>query len=231
VLTVPGRWNRVTPDRGRGTQGNTVAEILNPTEILARLVGLATVSRGSNLALVDWVEDYLTGHGIKTARHWNSDRSKAALLAHAGPDIAGGVVLHNITAADCRFAVEMRVVPGDEMETLKADFVAAAAALQAAMQKVRPEASIHLDRFFNVPPLTPEPHGAAEALVRQLTGANAGGVVSYGTEAGFFQAHGYSAVVCGPGDIAQAHQADEYLELSQFTAGQAVMARLVEGLQ
>jgi acetylornithine deacetylase len=67
-------------------------------------------------------------------------------------------------------------------------------------------------------------------LVRQLTGNNATGVVSYGTEAGQFQDAGYSAVVCGPGDIAQAHQADEYLELSEFEAGQVFMQRLLEHL-
>jgi acetylornithine deacetylase len=78
--------------------------------------------------------------------------------------------------------------------------------------------------------LQPEPQGEAEALVRRLTGANAGGVVSYGTEAGIFQAAGYSAVVCGPGDIAQAHQPDEYLDVAQFGSGQAFMARLLENL-
>ena len=72
--------------------------------------------------------------------------------------------------------------------------------------------------------------GAAEALARALTGENATGVVSYGTEAGQFQDAGYSAVVVGPGDIAQAHQADEYLEVSEFQAGQQFMERLLERL-
>ena len=58
-----------------------------------------------------------------------------------------------------------------------------------------------------------------------MTGDNATGVVSYGTEAGQFQDAGYSAVVCGPGDIAQAHQADEYLELSEFQAGLDLLKR------
>ncbi len=65
----------------------------------------------------------------------------------------------------------------------------------------------------------------------QLTGANGTGVVSYGTEAGQFQAAGYSAVICGPGDIAQAHRANEYLELTEFMAGQVFMERLLKALQ
>jgi acetylornithine deacetylase len=143
--------------------------------------------------------------------------------------IEGGTA-HNITAADCRFAVEMRVVPGDDIAAWETRFQAEAARLRAAMQAVRPEADIELERFFGVPALLPEVDGEAEALARRLTGDNATGVVSYGTEAGQFQEAGYSAIVCGPGDIAQAHQPDEFLEVSEFQAGQRFMERLLEAL-
>ncbi len=172
---------------------------------------------------------------------WVNDRN-AALQAAAGPSpfrppfstlhvgmISGGTA-NNITAADCHFAVEMRVLPGEDADALAAEFVAAAARLNRAVKAVRPEAGVSLTRFFGVPGLRPEAGGAAEALARRLTGANATGVVSYGTEAGQFQAAGYSAVVCGPGDIAQAHQVDEYLEVTQFAAGQRFMERLLEEL-
>jgi acetylornithine deacetylase len=72
--------------------------------------------------------------------------------------------------------------------------------------------------------------GEAEALVRRLTGENGSSVVSYGTEAGQFQAAGYSAVVCGPGNIAQAHQPNEYLTVDQLQKGEAFMARLLDTL-
>ena len=99
------------------------------------------------------------------------------------------------------------------------------------MQAVRPEARIEISERFLVPALAPEPEGAAEALVRAITGDNAAHVVSYGTEAGQFQAAGYSAVVCGPGSIAQAHQPDEFITVAQFEAGHAFMDRLVSRLQ
>ena len=66
---------------------------LSPRQILDRLVSFPTVSRDTNLPLVDWVEAYLASHGIPAHRHWNEDRSKAALFAHVGPMVAGGVVL------------------------------------------------------------------------------------------------------------------------------------------
>jgi acetylornithine deacetylase len=124
----------------------------------------------------------------------------------------------------------VRVVPGDGMEARAREFEVFAESVSDAMKKVHPGAGITLDRYFTCPPLTPETDGAAEAFCRRLTGDNDVHVVSYGTEAGHFQAAGYSAVVCGPGDIAQAHQPDEYLEVAEWEAGLAFMARIVAEL-
>jgi acetylornithine deacetylase len=104
------------------------------------------------------------------------------------------------------------------------------AEVEARMKAVRPEAGIDVERHFDLSPLAPEDDGAAEALARRLTGDNGVNVVSYGTEAGHFQAGGYSAVVVGPGDIAQAHQPDEYITLKQFEAGHDFMRRLLADL-
>ena len=98
------------------------------------------------------------------------------------------------------------------------------------MQAVRPEAGFDVSERFRVPALVPETDGAAEQLVRRLTGDNATHVVSYGTEAGQFQEGGYSAVVCGPGNIEQAHQANEFIEKKQFERGQSFMRDLVAQL-
>ena len=147
---------------------------------------------------------------------------------HVGT-ITGGTA-DNITAADCRFAVEMRVLPDQDFEAQAMRFQDEAFAHSARLTARRPEAGVFLERFFQVPALLPENGGAAEALVRKVTGDNGTGVVSYGTEAGHFQAAGYSSVVCGPGDIAQAHQADEFLELAQFQAGQEFMTALLRDL-
>ncbi len=382
---------------------------LSPREILDQLVGFPTVSRDSNLPLVEWVEGYLGGHGIQSHLYWHPDRTKAALFAHVGPKVAGGVVLsghtdvvpvdgqgwtsdpwtvterdgrlygrgtcdmkgfdalaiwalveahlrgvtrplqlalsfdeeigctgappmieamqavlpkasvaiigepslmrvvnghkggtgylvtllgyevhssllpygvsaimegarliswanaknaenmakppgplaalfdppfttlhvgtitggtaQNITARDCRYALEFRVVPGENPDEWSAAFKAEVDSLREAMKAVRPEADIVLEPFFDVPPLVPETNGAAEGVVRRLTGDNATHAVSYGTEAGQFQQAGYSAVICGPGDIAQAHQVDEYLEVAQFQAGQAFMEKLLADLK
>jgi acetylornithine deacetylase len=380
-------------------------QLLSPREILARLVGFPSVSRDSNLPLVDWVEGWLDSHGIAAHRVWNADRSKAALYAHVGPEVAGGVLLsghtdvvpvdgqhwtsdpftlhqrggrlygrgtcdmkgfvalalatlaraaavplarplqialsydeelgctgappliaamaarlpraaavivgepsnlrvvtghkggagwnvhvrgfevhssllhrgvsailegarligwvnernarlaaaprpggfdpphstlhvgriaggtaHNITAADCRFDLEVRAMPEEPLAGWIAEIEAAAAELSAQMAARVPGTGVALERYFDLPGLAPEPSGEAERLARRLTGDNATHVVSYGTEAGHFQAAGYSCVVCGPGDIARAHQADEFIELAEFEAGWAFMQRLLAEL-
>lgn len=143
--------------------------------------------------------------------------------------IEGGTA-HNITAKDCSFMMGFRAVPSDDVAELREAYLAEVARVEAAMKQVRPEARIDTYIRFNVPPLRPEAEGAAESLVRAITGDNGTHVVSYGTEAGQFQAAGYSAVVCGPGDIVQAHQPDEYITVAQFEAGQQFMQRLLERL-
>jgi acetylornithine deacetylase len=148
---------------------------------------------------------------------------------HVGA-IHGGTA-HNITAADCDFMVSVRLVPGENPDDWEARYRTKVAEVEAKMKAIRPEAGIDVERHFDLTPLAPEEHGEADALARQLTGDNAVNVVSYGTEAGHFQARGYSTVVCGPGDIAQAHQPDEFITIAQFEAGQDFMRRLLAALR
>lgn len=143
--------------------------------------------------------------------------------------IEGGTA-HNITAKDCRFAVDFRVVPGEDKDVWEARYRQRVAEVEALMQSVVPDTKIEISPRFDVPALQPENEGEAESLVRVLTGDNASHVVSYGTEAGQFQNAGYSAVICGPGDIAQAHQPNEFITVAEFEAGQAFMEKLVSRL-
>ncbi|WP_292585478.1 M20/M25/M40 family metallo-hydrolase, partial [Mesorhizobium sp.] len=64
------------------------------------------------------------------------------------------------------------------------------------------------------------------ALLAELTGEAPLAAVSYGTEAGLYQAAGFDAIICGPGDIGRAHKPDEYILASELAACQ----RLIEAL-
>jgi acetylornithine deacetylase len=141
--------------------------------------------------------------------------------------IEGGTA-GNITAKDCVFELDFRNVPDESNDDWEARLRAKVAEVEAEMQAIVPETSIELTQVFDLNGLAPEENGEAEALVRRLTGDNSENVVSYGTEAGHFQAARYSTVVCGPGDIAQAHQPDEFLSVAQFEAGQAFLRKLID---
>ncbi len=171
---------------------------------------------------------------------WVNDRNAALQAAPRGPfhppfttlhagQIAGGTA-HNITAADCWFNLEVRALPDESLADWIATVEGVGARLSAELSARAAGAGVAMERYFDLPGLAPEAQGQAEALARRLTGDNGQHVVSYGTEAGHFQAAGYSAVVCGPGDIAQAHQADEYLETSEFARGWDFMQALVADL-
>ena len=93
--------------------------------------------------------------------------------------------------------------------------------------------SVNQDSFINVniksatPGCRPESEGMAEHLARSITGDNTVNVVSYGTEGGQFQEAGYSAIICGPGNIEQAHQPNEFISLSQIKKGEAFIKEML----
>jgi acetylornithine deacetylase len=67
--------------------------------------------------------------------------------------------------------------------------------------------------------------------VRALTADRETNKVAYGTEAGLFQRAGIPAVVCGPGDIQQAHKPDEFVALDQLAASEAFLHKVVDSLR
>jgi acetylornithine deacetylase len=140
--------------------------------------------------------------------------------------IEGGRAI-NIVAQDCRFGWEFRPVPGEDTEAIVAAFQAYAEnEVLPALREFAPEAGIETESMATVPPLAPESDGAAEGLVRRLSGLNDTGVVSFGTEGGLFQAAGMSAVVFGPGSIDQAHKPNEFIALEQVAACEDFLLKL-----
>lgn len=146
---------------------------------------------------------------------------------HCGT-IQGGKA-HNITAQTCEFVTDIRLLPGEDMSAWIDGYRAyAVGQVLPDMQAVSTDCRIDIEVLANVPGLSEEPDGIAERLVRQLTGDNGRHVVVYATEGGQFQEHGLSTVVCGPGSIDQAHQADEFIELAELSRCEAFLDDLCE---
>jgi acetylornithine deacetylase len=145
---------------------------------------------------------------------------------HVGT-IAGGSIL-NIIPEAASFVMEWRTIHGDdasaELDRLRAHV---AGAIEPAMHAVDPATGFTWTVINQLPGLALDPAGWLADRVKQLTGANTVGKVSYVTEGGIYQQEaGIPTIICGPGHIAQAHRPDEYLSVDQLAACDAFIARL-----
>lgn len=143
--------------------------------------------------------------------------------------IEGGTAI-NILARRCLFGCDLRAPSQAEGDAIEARLRAAAAKLDADIKARAPEGGVKITRRSMTPGLEMAPESAAESLARALTGDNDIRAAAYAAEAGLFQRAGMPAVLCGPGSIEQAHQPDEWIELSQLDEGARFMQRLITHL-
>jgi acetylornithine deacetylase len=124
--------------------------------------------------------------------------------------------------------VERRLLPEESAAVALREVVERVA---AACPGVRIEHEEPFNDAFRLSDGTAEPGAVAwvEALSRGAAAAGAGRRVAarYGTNAGVYAAAGVPSVVFGPGSIAQAHTADEWIDLGQLTAAVEVLAAVV----
>jgi acetylornithine deacetylase len=141
---------------------------------------------------------------------------------HVG--IIRGGTAHNILAKACAFVWEFRGLPGVAQNAARAHLDAYAAGIE------KPNLRIETQIDTEVPGLAPERGSVAEELALRLAQSDRTITVSYASEAGQFQAAQIPTVLCGPGSIDQAHQPDEYIEVSELEAGIGFMRRLAAEL-
>ena len=79
-----------------------------------------------------------------------------------------------------------------------------------------------------VPPLDTSESDDVVAFIKGLTSIQETGTVAYAAEAGQFSNGGFQSVICGPGSIAQAHRANEFIEKNQLDSGIKMIQNLVK---
>ncbi|MEK0417390.1 MAG: acetylornithine deacetylase ArgE [Pseudomonadota bacterium] len=148
--------------------------------------------------------------------------------------VVEGGIADNVVPEDCRFHYEFRNLPGTDVEPLQQAVQARASQIEVGMKAIDPTTGFHFEKFTEMPAfLAPEGDPAVQ-LTQRLLGSPATTLVAFGTEAGLFQRAGMATVVCGPGFIGQAHQADEYVSLEQLASCERMLAglratRVIEG--
>jgi acetylornithine deacetylase len=140
--------------------------------------------------------------------------------------IDGGTAT-NIVPVYCRFDFDVRALPGVDVDAIDRRIRAYAdRECVPEMRRVAPESGIDISVANQVPPFAAGTNSEAVALALRLAGHNETHAVSYATEAGLFQEAGSPSVVIGPGDIAQAHAADEFIAKDQLDKCMAFLDRL-----
>lgn len=134
----------------------------------------------------------------------------------------------NVIPEETEFDFDLRYLPSQDPEAALAPIHSAAAELEREMKSRVSKSEIRLWKRTAVPALVAD--SVADRLVRSLidAGASAGGHTAFTTEGGLYQLGGIPTVICGPGDIAQAHTADEFILDSQLGACEDVLERLVK---
>jgi len=144
--------------------------------------------------------------------------------------IEGGAA-RNATAGWCNFDWEYRPMPGEDSTSIIQEIRDyAAQVLLPPMKAINEKADINIITEVAVPGLDDRNAEKAAAFVAEITGKNSRGVVSFGTDAGWFSDEDYSTVVCGPGTISRAHAPDEYIELSEIAEGIDFMEKIARKL-
>jgi acetylornithine deacetylase len=141
--------------------------------------------------------------------------------------IHGGIAA-NVIPKDCVFNFDMRTLPHTSPDSLYQEIRVHAEGLAREMQAVDAQSGIDLEWLSQTVGLSAAETDAIVQWAMQLSRNTQVGKVSYGTEAGLFQKMGVPSVICGPGDIAQAHGPNEFVALDQLAQCERFMDRILE---
>ncbi len=193
--------------RGREAHSSYVTHGVNAIEYAARLV-----------VFVRTLADRL-------AAHEERDLGFTVPYTTLSTGLIRGGIAANVVPKDCEFQFDMRTLPNASADDLFGEIKAYAEQLQEEMKAIDPLTGIDLDWASNTVGLNASEQDAIVQLAMKLVRADTTGKVSYGTEAGLFAKIGIASVVMGPGDIAEAHRPNEYVELEQLARCESFLGR------
>jgi acetylornithine deacetylase len=144
--------------------------------------------------------------------------------------IVGGNSVNTVPAS-CEFDFEFRNLPTESPGEIITEIKKyAREVLLPQMRSEHPSAEIDIFALALAPAFDANESAEITRLVRTLTASGSKNKVAYGTEAGLFERAGIPTVICGPGDIANAHKANEFVALDQMDACDAFLQALLDKL-
>ncbi|HHF7346181.1 TPA: acetylornithine deacetylase [Legionella feeleii] len=141
--------------------------------------------------------------------------------------ISGGVAA-NVTPGNCEFIFDVRYIPQFLCENFRSQIENYIRdELLPAMKIIYPDAAIYLNQISDSTGFNAAEDALITRLVRMVTGVKERLKVSYSTEAGIFQDAHIPTIVCGPGDIEQAHRPNEFVSIEQLKICEKVLSNIV----
>ncbi|SEQ46793.1 acetylornithine deacetylase [Neolewinella agarilytica] len=177
--------------------------------------------------LVVWLEDKMDS--LIAAGRTDDRFHPNHTSIHVGT-IKGGSAF-NIIANECSFDWDFRNIPMDDAQDIIDAFEKHCQERVALRRQTFPGFAIeHVAMHPPVPPLDTAEDAPIVDLIKKITGASKTSTVAYAAEAGQFSNAGFPSVICGPGDIAQAHRANEFCAVEQLDGCMTMIARLADSL-
>lgn len=138
-----------------------------------------------------------------------------------------GGIAPNVISDKCTFYWDIRIIPKSSLENILNEFDAYCKELEKELQTRFEGAKIITEEDHPpVPPLDTPEHLDIVPLIQKISGNTELKTVAYAAEAGQFALAGFESVICGPGDIAQAHRANEFLSIDQMQKCLEMMEKL-----
>jgi len=131
----------------------------------------------------------------------------------------------NRICPDCELHIDLRPLPGMELDDLRSQ-------LHHCVTGILADSGIRCEfepLFDGIPSMETPATAQIARLAEQLTG-HAAEAVAFATEAPYLQELGMETIVLGPGDIAQAHQPDEYLAIERLQPTTRLLQSLVKSV-
>ncbi|KGP64256.1 acetylornithine deacetylase [Legionella norrlandica] len=141
--------------------------------------------------------------------------------------VSGGIAM-NVVPGTCEFILEVRYINEFPMVNFRSQIENYINnELLPEMRKIYPEAIIYFDEISDAPGFSALEDSSITRIIRAVTGIKERFKVSYATEAGIFQDAQIPTVICGPGDIKQAHNPNEFITIEQLHICEKVIKNVI----
>jgi acetylornithine deacetylase len=145
--------------------------------------------------------------------------------------VHGGTAL-NIVPATCTLDFEIRYIPADDPLVILERLTGRARAISQAWYKKFPQSGIRIEVLNAYPGLQTPPQQAIVRLAGEFGRGFSPNKLDFGTEGGLFHcALGVPVVICGPGDMDDAHKGDEFVALDQLVQCHHMLRQILNWLE